>query len=102
VVAKNAQVSVDFSIECGDEYKGMKAQWFVLCQGPKGWSSWNGKKWVAGFKAWRKGVALADVPEQNVLKTTKLAPGNYTYWLCIYPTDGSEHYDSVPLLVKKK
>lgn len=100
VVKKADQVSVDFSIEAGDK-NGMKAEWWVVCQGPKGWSSWNGKKWVPGFKAWRKGVALADVPQQNVLKS-KLPPGHYTYWISIDPTDGSENFDSVPLYVKKR
>jgi hypothetical protein len=99
-VSKNDQVSVNFSIECGEKY-GMKAQWWVICQGPKGWSSWNGKKWVAGLRPWRKGVALADLPEQNVLKA-KLPPGYYSYWVVIEPTDGSEYSDGVPVFVTKR
>lgn len=98
VVGKNSQVSVDFSIDAGG--KTDKAVWWVICQGPKGWSSWNGKKWVNGLRPWKKGKPLQNV-EQNVLKA-KLPPGNYTYWVCIYPTDGSEHFDSVPVLVKKR
>jgi hypothetical protein len=99
-VGKNDQVSVDFSIEAGDK-QGMKADCWVICQGPKGWTSWNGKKWVAGLRPWRKGVALADLPEQNVLKS-KLPSGYYTYWVYVEPSDGSEYSDSVPVYVKKR
>jgi mono/diheme cytochrome c family protein len=100
VVGKNDRVSVDFSIEAGDK-AGLKAQWWVICQGPKGWSSWNGKKWVGGLRPWRKSTAVANVPEQNVLKS-KLPPGYYTYWVSIDPTDGSENFDSVPVYVKRR
>ena len=49
----------------------------------------------------RKYAALADVAHQNVLRTT-LATGNYTYWVCIYPADGSENVVSVPVYVTRK
>lgn len=92
-------VSVAFSVDAG-EREGMKADWWVMVQGPRGWSSWDGKKWKSGLRAWRKQVALADVPEQRVL-TTKLAAGHYTYWVGIYPTDGSQNIVSVPVYVTK-
>jgi hypothetical protein len=100
VLGKNDLVTVDFSVEAGDK-KDMKAQWWVICQGPKGWSSWNGKKWVSGLRPWRRSTAVADVAEQNVLKS-KLPPGYYTYWVSIEPVDGSEYFDSVPVFVKKR
>jgi hypothetical protein len=100
VVTKNDVVSIGFSIEAGDK-AGTKADCWVVCQGPKGWSSWNGKKWVAGFRPWRKGMTLADAPEQKVLNA-KLPAGHYTYWVNIDAADGSEYSDSVPVYVKKK
>jgi uncharacterized protein (DUF983 family) len=100
-VNKGAPVKVDFSVKAGAK-EGMMAEWWVLCQGPKGWTSWNGKKWVPGIRAWRKSAPLADVPNQNVLNSTRLATGYYTYWLGIYPTDESENVVSVPLYVKKR
>ena len=104
VVKTTSAISVDFSLQAG-ALKGMKADWFVMCQGPKGWTSWNGKKWVAGVSAWKKKTAansvLADISKPlNVLKA-KLAPGYYTYWVCIYPTDGSQNTDSVPVFVTR-
>ena len=99
LVKKTDVVSVDFSLEAGAK-AGMKADWWVICQGPKGWSSWNGKKWKAGLRPWRKGVALADVPKQNVLNA-KLKPGYYTYWVSIAPTDGSMNFDGVLVYVTR-
>ena len=49
IVKKGQQVSVDFSVEAGDQ-KGLLAEWWVLSQGPKGWSYWNGTKWVKGIR----------------------------------------------------
>jgi hypothetical protein len=103
LVKKTDTVSVDFSVVVPDSLKGpppVKADWWVICQGPKGWTSWNGKKWTAGLRPWRKGVALADVPKQNVL-TGKLAPGYYTYWVSIAPTDGTVNFDGVLVYVTK-
>jgi hypothetical protein len=100
VLRKNDPLRVDFSIEAGDK-NGMKAEWWVICQRPKGWSSWNGKKWVAGLRPWRKNAPLTDVPEQNVLKAWA-QPGHYTYWICVYLADGSEYFDSVPVHLTKR
>lgn len=100
VVKKTDLVTIDFSLEAGD-LAGSKGTCWVVCQGPKGWSSWNGKKWVRGFKPWKKGMTLADTYDQNVLKA-KLPAGHYTYWVNIDAADGSEHSDSVPVYVKKK
>jgi hypothetical protein len=94
---KTDVVSVDFSVY-GDKKTGMNADWWVMCQGPKGWSSWNGTKWVAGKRAWRKGVKLPKEFHQNVLNS-KLSPGNYTYWVLIYPKDGSQNASAVPVTV---
>jgi predicted CXXCH cytochrome family protein len=103
VVTKADIVSVDFSL-LTDTQAGKKADWWVLCQTPKGWTSWDGKKWKAGRSAWRKKVPLADVPAQNVLRS-KLSPGFYTYWVQITPSDSSQKftaaYDSVPVYVTK-
>jgi hypothetical protein len=97
IVKKTVPVSVDFSV-LADAKAGVKADWWVICQGPKGWSSWDGKKWKAGLRPWRKGVALADVPKQNVLNS-KLSPGYYTYWISIAPSGGSTTFDGVPVYV---
>jgi hypothetical protein len=35
----------------------------------------------------------------TVLTTKTLAPGEYTYWFCVYPADGSQYAPSVPVLV---
>jgi len=99
VVKDSDVVSVVFSVVAGEK-EGMKADWWVISQGPRGWSSWDGKRRRPGLRAWRKKVALVDVPEQHVL-TSKLTAGHYTYWLCIYPTDGSQNLVSVPLYVTK-
>jgi fructose-1,6-bisphosphatase len=34
-----------------------------------------------------------------VLKSKLTVAGNYTYWVCIYPTDGSQNIDSVSVVV---
>ena len=98
-VNARTNISVNFSIHAGDK-AGQVADWFVLAQGPKGWSSWDGSKWKSGIRAWRKKVKLVDVSSQNVLKG-KLAKGAYTYWVKIDLTDGSEYYDSAPVYVTK-
>jgi hypothetical protein len=99
VVKKTDVVSIDFSLYAELKPKGMKADWWVMCQGPRGWSSWNGTKWVAGKRAWLKKSPLVDVPTKNVLKSKLTVAGNYTYWVCIYPTDGSQNIDSVSVVV---
>jgi len=101
VVKRTDVVSVDFSLYADVKPKGMKADWWVMCQGPYGWSSWNGTKWVAGKRAWLKNSPLVDVPTKNVLKSKLSVLGNYTYWVCIYPTDGSQNIDSASVLVTR-
>ena len=99
-VLKNTDVvSVAFSVECGDK-EGVKADWWVICQGPRGWTYWDGKKWKRGLRPWRKQVALADVPDKPVF-TSRLNPGYYTYWVGLDLADGSENFVSVPLSVTK-
>lgn len=98
-VSKATPISVNFSVRAGAK-KGMKADWWVMSQGAKGWSSWNGKTWKAGLRAWRKGYALADVASQNILKS-KLTPGFYSYWVALYPTDKTENVVSVPIYVTR-
>lgn len=83
--------------------KPVTGNWFVLCQGPKGWTSWTGKTWKSGISPWKKKAPLADVDVPKFL-TAKLTPGTYTYWLGVESlSDGSEDsYDSVPVYVSKK
>jgi hypothetical protein len=103
-VKKGAEVSVNFSIEAG-EAAGKTADLWVICQGPKGWSYWHEKTktWKLGLKATKRIQSLADTPEQNVLKTTRSAPGQYTYWVMVTLTTSDDEYvDSVPVYVTKK
>jgi hypothetical protein len=103
-VKKTDVVSVDFSVDSSmvEGSKGKAADWWVLRQTTKGWSYWNGKAWKSGMRAWRKNVAIADVDKQNVFRS-KLTPGQYTFWVEILPSDGSEEYaDSVPVYVTKR
>jgi len=94
-------VSIDFSVYADVKPKGMKADWWVMCQGPLGWSSWNGTKWVAGKRAWLKNSPLVDVSAKNVLRSRLSTAGNYTYWVCVYPTDGSQNVDTISVVVNK-
>jgi len=101
VVTRNKEsVSINFSVYADLKPKGTKADWWVMCHGPRGWSSWNGTKWVYGQRAWLKNTALVDVPTRNVLNSKLSVAGNYTYWVAIYPKDGSKgEVDSVSVLV---
>lgn len=99
IVRRTDVVSVDFSVFADLKPKGMKADWWVMCQGPYGWSSWNGSRWVAGKRAWLKNSPLVDVPTRNVLKSRLKTPGNYTYWVVINAADGSQNVDSVSVVV---
>ena len=99
-VTKNQYVSVNFAT-FPDDRTGMAADWYVLSQGPTGWKYFDGKKWKSGYKVWKKKAALSEMAAQvqySKLTTT----GSYTYWVQIYPTDGSEHVDSVPVYVRRK
>ena len=126
--AAKTSVSVDFNVVAGKQ-AGVKANWYVLCQGPKGWTSLQtvttttvvkGKKTTTTTTKWVKGtlplytqVAIADVPNTtaslNVLQTgnllsvklpsTTLPAGAYTYWVGIVPNGGAENFVSVPLIV---
>jgi predicted CXXCH cytochrome family protein len=97
-VTRNTNVSVNFSILAGAK-KGLKSMVYVMANGPKGWSSWNGKAWVTGQVPWYKNVALNDVPATNVVNG-KLAPGNYAYWVVVYPSDGTQNVGVVPVVVR--
>jgi hypothetical protein len=82
-------VSVDFSVLTDATTAGVKADWWINCNGPKGLSSWNGTKWVSGNSAWRKGYALpaaGTLMQQNVFDAM-LTPGYpYTYTMQISVT----------------
>jgi hypothetical protein len=93
-------VSIDFSVFADAKPKGMKADWWVMCQGPLGWQSWDGTRWWYGKRAWLKNSPIVDVSNKNVLKSKLTIAGNYTYWVCIYPTDGSQNIDTVSVVVK--
>lgn len=95
-------VSVSFSVSpTADQLTAKtKADFYVLSQGPRGWSYWNGKKWSSGSKAWVKGQVLSKM-SQTPFKGT-LAKGTYTYWVKAELADGSEQADSVPIYVTKK
>ncbi|MBI4403405.1 MAG: hypothetical protein HY537_04550 [Deltaproteobacteria bacterium] len=99
IVKSTDMVSVDLSVQAGDK-AGLKATWWVICHGPRGWISWDGKKWKGGLRPWRKNVAVTDVDDLNVLKR-KLAPGYYSYWVGLVLSDGSENFASVPVLVRR-
>jgi len=98
IIKKNTPLTVAFSVYAGTE-AGSAATWWVMCQGPKGWMSWNGKTWVKGQLPWRKGVAVTNVTNQVVLSGTQSLPGTYTYWVAIYPSDGTSNVATVPVLV---
>jgi hypothetical protein len=101
VVTKTSRVSVDFAVytEEVEEAAGASADWYVLAQGPKGWTYWNGRAWKKGLRAWRR-APIADI-KQNVLNAP-LAVGSYTYWVQIDVPNGGEFADSVPVYVKKR
>lgn len=99
VVKTTDKVAVKFSVDCEDQ-KGKKATWYVLCQGPRGWTYWDGKAWKTGNKPWRKGIALANIAGQTVLNGKLTTKGFYTYWVSITASDGKQYVDSVPVLVK--
>jgi Cytochrome c554 and c-prime/Doubled CXXCH motif (Paired_CXXCH_1) len=96
-VKSTKPVVVNFAVVPGSK-AGLKANWYVLYHGPKGWMSWNGKKWVAGQIPWRKNSALTTLPSTNVM-ASKLPVGKYTFWVNINPTDGSHNVGSVSLSV---
>ena len=97
LVKQKQKVTVNFSV-IPDARLGMKANWYVMLQSPTGWSSWNGTRWVAGQRPWRKNYPLAEVPSQTVYNAT-MKPGHYTFWVSIYPTDGSQTIGSVAVSV---
>lgn len=96
-VQRADRVSVDFSVAAGKK-AGKNATIYVLCQGPKGWQSWNGRTWKPGYVAWRKNVKLADIPVTNV-QNGRLKPGFYNYVISIDLKDGSRNVDTVPVWV---
>ena len=122
-----ASVTVNFNVVAGAQ-AGVEADWYVLCQGPKGWTSLksvtvttatkpksktkNGKttttstttnEWVKGTVPWKTQVAIEDIAEQNVLSVTlpskTLPVGAYTFWVGIVPNGGKQDFVSVPLIV---
>ena len=101
-VTKSQQLSVDYALYPEGNQVGMVADVWILNQGPSGWKYFNPttKAWKSGMKVSQKGVALNEM-SQNVFKG-KLTTGSYTYWVQIFPTDGSEYVDSVPVYVSKK
>ncbi len=98
VVNKNQKVTVKFSVVPTATYQGMPANWFVMAQEPTGWSSWDGKRWVRGQHPLYLKNPLTTVPTQTVMNE-KLKPGNYTFWVCLYPSDGSQDIGTVSLVV---
>jgi hypothetical protein len=82
VLHKNQPVEVEVSIYAGS-HKGEKANCFVLCYGPKGWSSWNGKRWVAGQVAFKTHMPLTNMPETTVMRSL-MPPGKYTFYLRVH------------------
>ena len=100
-VNKTKPVDVSFSLYPEVEGKiGQKADIWVMCQGPRGWTSWDGKAWKSGMKAWQKNTALADITKRVV--NGKLSVGSYTYWVQVFGKDGSQYMDSVPVYVSNK
>ena len=112
-ISNNDTVSIGFNTVAG-AMNGVAADWYVLCQGPKGWTSWNGTKWVSGTAAWKKHTSAAskissanDNVQQTVvnvtLPSTALLAGTYTYYVGIVPwpngKEGKENIVSVPLIV---
>jgi hypothetical protein len=104
-VKKGQTVTVSVSIVAGAE-AGKSSDIYVIAQGPKGYTSLvpvskksTATKWVSGVKPWYTKHALADMSSTTVLTTKTLAPGEYTYWFCVYPADGSQYAPSVPVLV---
>jgi hypothetical protein len=82
-----------------DERVGMPSEMWVLSQGPKGWSYWNGSAWKRGMKVWK----TAPLKEETVkLPKVRLAKGGYSYWVEAFPADGSEEVDTVSIYVSKK
>ena len=82
-----------------DERVGMSSEMWVLSQGPKGWTYWNGSAWKRGMKAWK----TAPLKEETVkLPKVRLAKGGYSYWVEAFPADGSEEVDTVSVYVSKK
>jgi hypothetical protein len=100
IVKRTTPVSVNFSLKPGPK-AGMKASFWVMCQGPKGLTSWNGKKWVPGQVPWFRSATMVNLPNVNVLRGTLPLQGSYTYWVAIYPTDGSSNVATVPVLVTR-
>jgi predicted CXXCH cytochrome family protein len=89
---------VAFSILAG-KHKGVAANCFVLSYGPKGWSSWTGKKWVAGQHPWKSHVSLSDVPN-TIAFDSKLPPGSYTFYVRVH-TAAQDYNSFVPLKVTR-
>lgn len=99
-VRRTTPVSVNFSINPGPK-AGMNARIWVMSQGPKGLTSWNGKRWVRGQVPWKTSTPLAKLSNVNVLMGTLPVAGQYTYWVAVYPTDGSSNIATEPIFVTR-
>ena len=88
--------------EDGTPAAGTPADWYALCQGPRGWTSWDGRsKWKSGIRPYLKKTAtnsgLVEL-RSNTVFSGRLAKGRYTYWVELVTADG-EYTDSVPVNV---
>jgi hypothetical protein len=89
VLGSGDNVTVAFSVYT-DTMKGKltgNADIYVACNGPKGWSYWNGSKWVTSKTAtpYLKGKPVANISNKVVLNG-KLGVGQYTYWVWMNQT----------------
>lgn len=100
LVAKTTtDINVRLSFYPEDAQVGMSAEMWLLAQGPKGWTYWNGTAWKKGMKAWKTGP----MPTRSTRPAAfKLAKGAYSYWAEVFPADGSEDVDTVSVYISRK
>ncbi len=108
-VAKGKPVAVGVSIVLPTAESSNAADIYVIAQGPKGYTSFTsstkkGKtttKWVSGIKPWYSNYKLPNgqLSPTTVLTTSTLAAGEYTYWMVVNMSDGTQYAPSVPVLV---
>ena len=100
IVKKGAPVTVQFSLKPGSK-TGMNAAFWVMCQGPRGWTSFNGMKWVPGQVPWFKSTPMVNLNNIVLQQGSLSVLGEYTYWVAIYPADGTSVVSTVPVMVTK-